>query len=152
MKIYYDMIRESEKISKLINDALKNEVSIIDIFDKAKLVEKLWGNLKTNQKVRVKIDEKKDSYPKILHEATPRFIINNEKEKISFSKYLDKIRDRGFDIKIENDGNDIFLLIKKNKEQELDLGLKLDRDNTLDLSLMFENIEGVRSIYNLNKK
>ena len=156
MMIDFNLQEEKEQFPKLLKEAISKgqKFSLINIFDKAGFIEELWGLLETNKKVSITLDEDDSNYPNILQDKPPRFVIYDDKNKVSLSNHFAEIRKKGFDITLDYNKNEYILTLHKNNDESLNLGLKLDRDRTIDLAFLSDRTGkdkvffGVKSFYN----
>ncbi|MFW6026467.1 MAG: methyltransferase domain-containing protein [Candidatus Woesearchaeota archaeon] len=148
-------------------DVVFSQVSIPYVGDKITLFEEIWRTLKTEGKAFLHIDgEIKEGSPDFMYfkKDTPRFIIYNEKGKIISSiNYFNKIREKGYDIKLfrqKTKKTNFLLTMHKNKDEKLDFNLVYDGTSTLYLTLLKETDEyktqsgiwwGTCSVYKIKK-
>lgn len=160
MKIYNDLAKENNASEKIIIEIKKNSKTnniFLNLFDKATFIEKIYESLEKGKSFTFKIDENTSDYPNFLQNSDlPRFVIqkqNGTYELIPLQKYLEKFSE----LTLEKKGNEYFLTIKKTNDK-LDLGLKLDKDKTIDLKWISEDKKktdtiyfGIRSYYYVRK-
>lgn len=145
-------------------DAIISQTSFHYVGDKSKLLEEFWRVLKLGGKAFIHIDNRTYEYdPDFMriNMETPRWIIYSRKKLIKLGTVIDRIRKKGFDIRLISSKNYVggkVILINKNITKPLKLGLKYDKESTIDLNKLIKkkvkpkdhNIWwGKRSVFNI---
>lgn len=140
-------------------DVIISQVAFHYVGDKAKLLEEFWRVLKPEGMAFLEIDSYKTYYPDFMqiNKETPRFIIYNNGKLIKLSTYLNQFKEKGFNIQLKRkkSGAAGFIVIKKNKTNPLNLGLRYDDDSSFDLTVFCKEkkVDGVwwgtRSVFTL---
>ncbi|MBU1202023.1 MAG: class I SAM-dependent methyltransferase [Nanoarchaeota archaeon] len=143
-------------------DVVYSQVSIYQVKRKDLLLEEVWRVLKKDGRAYLHIDTYHDKYPDFLKGETPRFIIYKDDEPYKFKTLINNLKKEDYNLKVKSsvetrdslDNHRIHLIMHKNKDAKLSLGLKFDELSSFrldDLKLEVDNskIVGYRSVYRL---
>jgi len=164
-KIYFYDAGYGLKFKDNYFDIIFSQVTIHYVGDKAKLIEDVWRIMKKGSKAFLNIDGGlKGAQPDFmyLHNDSPRFIVYDRNKKIISTKSLfNKYRKKGYDIKFnvrKDERLNITLVMCKNNDKGLDLGLIYDGNSTIYLSKLKDMDKykfdtgiwwGARSVYRI---
>jgi len=164
-KIYFYDAGNGLKFKSNYFDIIFSQVAIHYVGDKAKLLEDVWRVLKKDGYAFLNIDGGlKGAHPDFMyfHKDSPRFVIHNKnREIVSTKKLFDGYKKKGYDIKfnIRKDLRyNITVVMHKNVDKKLDLGLEYDGNSTIYLTPLRESDKykfdtgiwwGTRSVYSI---
>lgn len=152
IKIYYDLENERKLEKEIVEAILKGKKSLIDVFDKAYFIEKLWENATIGKPLIIKFDEEKGNNSNIMSSFKPaRMIINDNSNIIPVQEYFKRFEKDDYNITVSFKNNEYLLTIKKTKDTKLDLKLKIDHDRTIELSKLIKDAKGIRTYYLIRK-
>lgn len=109
------------------------------------------------------MDSMCDDYPDFLNHETPRFVIYKNNKLYPFKRFVKELRDKKYNITCRiafgqqcDDANlrRTKVVMQKNTDAELNLGLTFDELSSFDLSVLGkifngDKIVGYRSVYQL---
>lgn len=145
-------------------DVVISQVSIYQVKRKDLLLQEVWRVLKNGARAFLHMDSTCEGYPDFLNQETPRFVIYKNSKLYPFKKFIEELRDKKYNIickiALGQQGDDANLrrtniVMHKNTEAELNLGLTFDELSSFDLSVLGkifngDKIVGYRSVYQLN--
>lgn len=144
-------------------DVIYSQVAIQYVDRKDLLIEEVWRVLKPGGVAYLNIDTRSGEIPDFLDFEAPRFIIYKNTKVFSLKKFFGNLKKKGFDIQYTSVVEDergilksrINLIIKKNTNKKLQLGLKFNKLSSFELSLLNKGKDpnsilwGYRSVYSL---
>jgi SAM-dependent methyltransferase len=142
-------------------DVVISQVSIYQFKRKDLLLKEVWRVLKKGAKAFLHIDSMSEGYPDFLNQNTPRFVIYKNNKLYPFEGFVKELRGKKYDITCriapgqQSDDTNLRrtnIVMHKNTEAELILGLSFDELSSFDLSVLGkifngDKIVGYRSVY-----
>jgi len=144
-------------------DVVISQVSIYQVKRKDLLLQEVWRVLKKGARAFLHMDSMCDDYPDFLNHETPRFVIYKNNKLYPFKRFVKELRDKKYNITCRiafgqqcDDANlrRTKVVMQKNTDAELNLGLTFDELSSFDLSVLGkifngDKIVGYRSVYQL---
>ena len=145
-------------------DVVISQVSIYQVIRKDLLLQEVWRVLKKGARAFLHMDTMCEGYPDFLNQETPRFLIYKNNKPYPFKRFIEGLRERKYDIMCriafgqQNEDANLRrtnIVMHKNTDAELNLGLTFDELSSFDLSVLGkifngDKIVGYRSVYQIS--
>lgn len=136
-------------------DVIISQVAIPYVARKDLLLKEAWRVLKKGGTAFLHVDSMEDSYPDFMQHETPRFIIYRNEKEYLLKQLAGNLRKNGFDITYDTKGGKARIILNKNTQRQLKLGLEFDALSSFNLNTLNEENEnwhvywGYRSVYRI---
>ena len=139
-------------------DVVVSQVTLEHVRDKASALEEVWRVLRPGGEALLEMDQRLPKMPRDLRERTPRFVVMSEDGATEdLFDVVEALAADGFEVRLVERGKKVVrvsLLLRKDRDGPLALGLRYDPDRTERLALRRSPHEngrtpfwGVRSVF-----